>query len=247
MARKRAFVEPTTRLGQLKAALEWYKINDYIWVIESYMIVQVVVKRRWKAEVRNGWPKRVGLFQVYSTEHSFEVSAVLSGGVIDVFEWVAEQVEYRENEGSTGAQVDVEDLRDWHRSNVAMHDAVQQATLQSSEERARVADQVRNTLISTMLRPATVEDYDRWMKEFLAAGGTPSHSYGYNLPSEFYVARGAFDLPPLYGAQSMAVIVPADITVTQMSGPGHNTLFFMDHGTHAGSWVPTYNDTLRGH
>lgn len=92
------------------------------------------------------------------------------------------------------------------------------------------------------LRRARPNDYKEWLEGYMLAGGKPTHFYDYNLPSDFYVAIGNFSTMPLYGAQSVNIIVPRHISVTNMNGLGHCNIYFMEDFRMLGSWVPVYND-----
>lgn len=99
-------------------------------------------------------------------------------------------------------------------------------------------------------RPATADDYRRWLDGYEARGGQPTHAYDYAFDrAGFYVlTTGPLTvptLPSLYGATSVNVIVPASAhlyTPDTFHGEcGHSHAFRMDE-YQAPSWVPTYTD-----
>ncbi len=103
------------------------------------------------------------------------------------------------------------------------------------------------------IRPATVRDYQSWLRGFVARGGKPTHSYDYDWrPYNAYVATSDFKIPDvdrkyLSGASALEIIVPKGIHFN--GGPlGHSTLFF-EEGYKAvqesggdSFWVPTYRN-----
>lgn len=112
----------------------------------------------------------------------------------------------------------------------------------------------RNALVSLM-RPAQKWEYEAWLAGWMAAGGTPTHFYGYPTPTEgWWVALADTVILPLYGAFSINVIVPAGIDVTGVTG--HSNLYvttaegeYLHQGFHQGKpsqdspYVPVWTDT----
>jgi hypothetical protein len=99
------------------------------------------------------------------------------------------------------------------------------------------------TYILPMLFQASKSDYERWLKGFLAKSNTPTHNYDYNFPARsFYVAAANFEIIPLYGSQSINVIVPQGVQVDTSRGLGHNNLYFMKDFTASNGWIPIYSD-----
>ena len=92
------------------------------------------------------------------------------------------------------------------------------------------------------LIPATPQDYEKWIIQHLDNGGKITHTYDYNFPNDFFVATGGFEVPELYGTDSVHVIVPKYFEVT-CSAPGHSSVFFMVDGSLSrNGWVPMYKD-----
>jgi len=98
------------------------------------------------------------------------------------------------------------------------------------------------TQILPYVRQARASDYSQWLKGYMEAGGEPTHNYDYELPGDFYVAMSDFKILPLYGAQSVNVIVSNEVIIDFSSGLGHCSLFFMDNFNHLGSWIPIYTN-----
>lgn len=104
----------------------------------------------------------------------------------------------------------------------------------------------RDLILLINCRPATVEDYEVWLAGYLSLGNLPTHVYDYVMPEEeFYIAMQDFELPALYGALSISIIVPDSIKVKYTDS--HNNLYFMRGFTSIGfhnqlTFVPIYSD-----
>ena len=87
-------------------------------------------------------------------------------------------------------------------------------------------------------------DYTKWLRGFVDAGNTPTHYYSYPFSrwDSFYVAKKDFELVPLYGADSINIIVPEGITILGGSR-GHNNIFCYNGYKHRGT-VPVFSDTV---
>lgn len=100
------------------------------------------------------------------------------------------------------------------------------------------------------LRPAVPEDYAEWLAGYLSRGGRVSHQYSYPMCRgsgthvEFWVTTGDVTLPPLYGSNSVQVIVRPGHRVRVDEGLGHSSVFWLDGFTSRGldGWVPGYSD-----
>lgn len=107
-------------------------------------------------------------------------------------------------------------------------------------ERVKKADE----LFMGRLRPARVEDYKNWLAGFLAMDNKPTHCYNYPLErgmEDWKVALADFQIVPLFGADSLNIIVPKGIRF--LGGElGHNNLYLMDGFSCLGGWVPIYSD-----
>ncbi|MBA7716890.1 hypothetical protein ES703_125974 [subsurface metagenome] len=94
------------------------------------------------------------------------------------------------------------------------------------------------------LRQARVEDYKNWLAGFLAMDNKPTHCYDYPLErglDEWKVALSDFQIVPLFGANSLQIIIPKGIKF--LGGElGHNNLYLMDGFSCLGGWVPIYSD-----
>lgn len=97
------------------------------------------------------------------------------------------------------------------------------------------------------LRPATTEDYQRWLNGYKANGGEITTVYNYPLRTDrFYVALRDFTLPEegLVGANYVSIIIPANVHL--LGGDvGHCDLFYMDGfktADRGACFVPGYTD-----
>jgi hypothetical protein len=111
------------------------------------------------------------------------------------------------------------------------------------KERQIGLDKARRSMFPH-LRRANRADYTQWLESFVGAGNTPTHYYSYPFSrwNSFYVATKDFELAPLYGADSINIIVPDDIKILGGS-PGHNNIFCYNGYKHRGS-VPVFSDTV---
>ncbi|GAH52097.1 unnamed protein product [marine sediment metagenome] len=108
-----------------------------------------------------------------------------------------------------------------------------------SNERRKEA----NELLKGKLRQARVKDYKNWLAGFLK-GFKPTHCYDYPMErglDEWKVALSDFRIVPLFGTDSLNIIIPNGIKF--LGGElGHSNLYFMDGFSHLGGWVPIYSD-----
>jgi len=99
-------------------------------------------------------------------------------------------------------------------------------------------------LLKGKLRQARVEDYKNWLAGFLEKGSKPTHCYEYPMErglDEWKVAFNDFQISPLFGTESLQIIIPSGIKF--LGGElGHNNLYFMDGFSHIGGWAPVYSD-----
>lgn len=99
----------------------------------------------------------------------------------------------------------------------------------------------KETLELLGLKEASVEDYKKWLKGYIQQGGKITHVYDYNMPKEFYIATKDFEMYPLFGANSINVIVPRNVKF--LGGDlGHCNLYFEDGYRNEGNLVPIYKD-----
>ena len=111
------------------------------------------------------------------------------------------------------------------------------------KENQRIVDIAHNVMFPS-LRKANRVDYIQWLEGFVDAGNTPTHYYSYPFSrwNSFYVAKKDFELVPLYGADSINIIVPEGITILGGSR-GHNNIFCYNGYKHRGT-VPVFSDTV---
>jgi hypothetical protein len=76
------------------------------------------------------------------------------------------------------------------------------------------------------LRPATAKEYTVWLKEYQKVHRWPKTQPG--SAGRIFVAKSDFELPALYGANSVEIIVPSNIRVKHDNNIGHCKLYFMN-------------------
>lgn len=107
-------------------------------------------------------------------------------------------------------------------------------------ERIKKADE----LFMGKLRPAKVKDYKAWLAGFLEKGNKPTNCYDYPMErglDDWKIACSDFQIVPLFGTDSLNIIIPKGIKF--LGGElGHNNLYFMDGFHCMGGWVPIYSD-----
>lgn len=102
--------------------------------------------------------------------------------------------------------------------------------------------------------PASAHDYADWLFPFLDAGGEPTHFYDYTFPDGFVIALRDVDIKPRYGANSVNILVPANITAT-IIGLGHDNVYYLPETKstwrtkvavpeHKGHVIPVYADPV---
>lgn len=97
------------------------------------------------------------------------------------------------------------------------------------------------------LRPASAEDYQRWLNGYKANGGEISTRYPYPVPTDrFYVALRDFQLPEqgLHGANYVSIIIPPNVRLLG-GAVGHCDLFYEEGFTCAdrgAPFVPAYSN-----
>lgn len=99
-------------------------------------------------------------------------------------------------------------------------------------------------LFKGKIHSTTIDDYKKWLKGYLQNGGIPTHSYDYPITrviDGWYIANANFSILPLFGSNSISVIVPNRVTF-RGENLGHNQLYLMDGYINIGNFVPIYND-----
>ena len=130
------------------------------------------------------------------------------------------------------------------------------ASRRDAERRRERAEMDRNfKAMEPALRPATPDDYRRWLGAFLerGAGSTRIDYVDRPMPtSRWYVATRPMTVRPLYGASAIQIIVPPGVTVNvpyeRTGATGHSTLYRPDGSTlgfhnHPASSVSIFTDT----
>lgn len=137
------------------------------------------------------------------------------------------------------------------------------------------AAEIERSVFLEHCQPATLIEYTAWMIGYLQGGGEPSHVYNYEFSRPAVVLNGSIGpngsnltagpanskwwvlaeipgtVPSLYGATSLAVIVPKGLAFTPGDVPrtfhgacGHSEFYFMDGFAVVGDSTPVYSDML---
>lgn len=110
------------------------------------------------------------------------------------------------------------------------------------QKHQRVVDDF-NQNVRPNLKPAQLGEYVAWLEGHISNGGNITHNYDYLFNNRnWYVAITDCELPPLYGASSVYIIVPKGIVISTPNGLAHNGLYFMDEFRNEGGWVPIYEN-----
>ena len=104
-------------------------------------------------------------------------------------------------------------------------------------------ERTREKLNKLPLRRALPIEYMKWLRGFIEAGGSPTHSYEYSMPNSLSIATRSFELEDgMCGALAVNVIVPIGIEC-RGGARGHCNLYYMDEFRCDGGFVPIYTDT----
>jgi len=110
------------------------------------------------------------------------------------------------------------------------------------ERKNRLA--VFNNLLRGKMRLASKNDYLLWLSGFLERGGIITHVYDYPLDlRDWKVIEFDFKISPLYGSQSLNLIVKKSVKFNG-GDPGHSNLYFMDDYSMIGTLIPIYSDII---
>lgn len=91
----------------------------------------------------------------------------------------------------------------------------------------------------------SLEHYKKWLKGYLYKGGEITHYYDYEMHTDkLYIISYDTEIPALYGAMSLMLIVEEGVLVAFPDGLGHNNVYYMDSHEVKGSWVPTYTNII---
>lgn len=80
----------------------------------------------------------------------------------------------------------------------------------------------RKSLLSH-LRPATVEEYVKWLKKRIEVHGAINLNF-FRDSSRFYIATEYFTTVPLYGADAIHILIPNSLGI-RPGDLGHNILY----------------------
>lgn len=103
-----------------------------------------------------------------------------------------------------------------------------QQQMEEHQARTRQADLLLRHEVMPNVQPTTVAEYAAFVVGYLKGGGTISYARDRALRTgRYYTALRSFTLPPLFGAQSINVLVPEGVTVVR-GGRGHSAVLYMD-------------------
>lgn len=95
------------------------------------------------------------------------------------------------------------------------------------------------------LQKAIISDYKKWLAGYLEAGGEITHCYDYPFSRKrFFIANQDIEVPPLFGARSIGIIVPDGLTWSILVTIGHNEIYQMDGFRQFGGSVPIFSDLV---
>jgi hypothetical protein len=109
------------------------------------------------------------------------------------------------------------------------------------EQRSRAAVARRDRTVMPYVQPTTVAEYAAFVRGFLANGGTIRYVRDRNL-SGYWTVRQDIELPALYGANSVDLLVAEGRQVTMPDGPGHATICWMDGFRLQGAGLEMFTD-----
>lgn len=115
-------------------------------------------------------------------------------------------------------------------------------SFKKARERADIAKQDQKAVLGN-LRKANKYDYLDWLSHYSKhTNHVFTHHYDYSFKNgDFYVALNDFTIVPLYGANSINIIVPEHVLIE--GELGHVSLFLHGDKPEAiGHWVPYYSD-----
>lgn len=93
------------------------------------------------------------------------------------------------------------------------------------------------------LRKCKGKEYNKWLKEFIANAGTPTHYYDYRSDSwNWYSANNDFIIVPLYGATAFSIIANEGICIDTSGGTGHINIY--QFGKYDNHYVPVFSDSV---
>lgn len=138
--------------------------------------------------------------------------------------------------------------------NISVAAKIRLATKNSSKADARWLEEMEahkreykereaqaNTEMFPYLRRCHASLYSEWLRGHLNGGGHITHVYNRNHGGAWF-AHSDFTVTPLYGAQSVSIIVPAGINVATPNGAGHINIYYMDGFSVNSNFVPLYDD-----
>lgn len=119
-----------------------------------------------------------------------------------------------------------------------------EAMMRRDEEEHNAMVEEYNHNMDGKTRPATKEDYMKWLKGYLENGGNVTHVYDRNMGlDDWEVVTKDFVISQLYGASSKNLIIENGVTF-KGGAEGHNGMYFMDgFRLHCGI-VPIYSDIV---
>lgn len=90
-------------------------------------------------------------------------------------------------------------------------------------------DNPAKTIMMKDMVKAEKRECNLWLEGHVKAGNLVAHS-GFDI-EDFYVATKDFTMTPLYGAESIKILVPTDVLVKDSENIGDNELYYFKNYT----------------
>lgn len=140
-------------------------------------------------------------------------------------------------------------FRHLRNTRLAAQRAERETRRAGMDDRFRNQDEGRAFMLA-QLRKGAPSEYEEWLKDYLLAGGRPTHFYDCPTPT-VWVATCDLEVRPLYGASAFnMILIPQRFSAHGETG--HTNLYFFrshlyqgfhDAGPRQPWMVPVYSDT----
>lgn len=118
-------------------------------------------------------------------------------------------------------------------------DEARAARLRTTDESISFQRQVSVHVLNST-RPATVEDYTKWLEGYKRRGGKISSYKTQFSQLSIRIVDKDFTIFPLFGSLGLSYLVMPGVKITYANGnPGHSTVYFMDNFSMEGRSEPS--------